>query len=299
MNISGLPETVWERLIHYSFYQRAMVAAIAAAATCSVLSVLVVLRRMAFIGQGISHAAFGGAGLAILLGGYVAALGRPLGRDLIITGFCVMTALVIGKFSRNQRVREDSMIGICLVSAMALGILMIDLRAVLGETAPTANFHDLLFGSIVMTSFSDAAAACVLALLILSGLLLLRRHILFYTFDPEGAEVFGVRTNLVYYGVLVALALVIVVTMRIVGVVLTSALLIVPGATACLLSRRIGVIFLISFAVGLGSTVIGVLVAIRLRHVSPGAVIVLVLAAAFVLANVTATLGARRQSHPT
>ncbi len=204
-------------------------------------------------------------------------------RNLVIVVFCILTALAIGRFTRTRRVREDSMIGICLVGAMAVGILLIDLRTVLGAVAPTTTFHDLLFGSIVMTTRLDVVVTVLLAAAIVVGMILLHRDVFFYTFDPEGAEVFGVRTGAVYYGLLIAL--VIVMTMRIVGVVLTSALLILPASTAALLSQRINVILLLSVGIGVTGTMLGMLGAIELRHVSPGAVIVLVLAAAFFVAN--------------
>jgi zinc transport system permease protein len=154
-------ESVWQRLWEYPFYQNALAAGLAVALLCSVLSVFVVLRRMAFIGQGISHAAFGGAGLALLLGLLGPNFAGPLARDLIIAAFCVATALLIGRIARQQRVGEDSAIGICLVAAMALGVILLNIRAALYERLAAAatldstsagytpSFHDLLFGNIL------------------------------------------------------------------------------------------------------------------------------------------------------
>jgi hypothetical protein len=117
-----LAQTVWQRFWQYQFYQNALAGGVAIALLCSVLSVFVVLKRVAFAGQGISHAAFGGAGLALLLELFLPPLRMPILRDAVIAAFCVITALVIGRIARQRRLGEDSAIGICLVAAMALGV---------------------------------------------------------------------------------------------------------------------------------------------------------------------------------
>ena len=120
--------TLWERFTQFSFYQHALIAGLAIAIGCAVLSVFVVHRRMAFIGQGVTHAAFGGVGAGLFLELFLPALRHPLLRDAIIAVSCVGTALVIGRIGRQRRIGEDSAIGIVLVVAMAIGVILIDLR---------------------------------------------------------------------------------------------------------------------------------------------------------------------------
>src|SRR5947207_8189425 len=109
-------------LLHYSIYQHALFTVIAVGTLCSLLSVVVVLKRMAFLGEGISHAGFGGIGTAMFLGlsGW--------SQELFVVGFCITAGLVIGALSRKRHLEPDSAIGIVLVAALAWGAFMIDLR---------------------------------------------------------------------------------------------------------------------------------------------------------------------------
>jgi ABC-type Mn2+/Zn2+ transport system permease subunit len=273
-----------DRIIAYPFYQHALLAGFAISIACSLLSVFVVLRRMAFIGQGISHAAFGGAGLAIFLGYYVSGLGSGLYRDVVMATFCVLVGIIIGKVSRGKKIAEDSITGISLVAAMALGMLLLDLRVTLGHGGPAVDLHALLFGSILAIRPSEIWIGFGLAGIVAAAVLVSFKGLVFFSFDEEAAEVFGVPVRILYYGLLIALALTIVLAMRLVGVVLASALLIVPGATAVLLSRRIVKVVLLSLLVGVGCTLGGLIMAIWLRDVSSGASIVVVLCAVFALA---------------
>lgn len=292
--------SVWERFWTFSFYQHALGGAMPIAVVCSVLSVFVVLRRMTFIGQGISHSAFGGAGLALLLTLVLPGMRTPLARDGVIAASCVATALLIGWLARRRRVREDSAIGICLVGTMALGLLLIDVRSIwfehlrntgqldyqaLGYTPP---LHSLLFGNILSIPRGELPVVWAVCAVILLGALVFYKELVFFAFDEEGADVFGVRTSLLYYGLLVALAISIVAAMRFLGVILCSALLVLPGASGNLWSRRIGYVTVMSVVVGLVGVIAGVFLAIWLEGLSTGPVIVLVLCGCFGLSHLVA-----------
>jgi len=298
--------SVWERFWTFPFYRHALLGALPIALTCSTLSVFVVLRRMTFIGEGISHAAFGGAGLALLLTLVLPPMRTPLVRDALVATFCVAAALLIGRLGRERHVREDSAIGICLVGAMALGLLLIDVRAIwfqrlretgrldyltLGYTPP---LHSLLFGDVLSIPAEELPVVWAVCLIIFLGVMVVYKGLVFFAFDEEGAGVSGVRTSLLYYGLLVALAVSIVAAMRFLGVILATALLILPGATANLWSKRIERILVLSIAFGVGGVVSGIFLAIRLEGLSTGPVIVLVLCACFAASYTTALL--RRRS---
>jgi len=273
-----LGTSIWSRFIEFPFYQNALIAGLAMAVACAVLSVFVVYKRMAFIGQGISHAAFGGVGAALLLQVYLPAFEAPALRDAVIGAFCIGTALLIGRFSRGRRVTEDSAIGICLVAAMALGMLLLDLRKGMGYAPP---FHGILFGSILHIARGAVWAACVEAALVVVLVFAFFKELVFFTCDEEAAEVFGVRTGLIYYGLLACVALTIVVAMRLLGVILCSALLILPGATASLWSHHIRRVMVIAVASAAASVAAGLFLAIATRTLSTGPLIVLVMAALF------------------
>jgi zinc transport system permease protein len=287
--------TLWERFLAFPFYQSALLAGVAIGLACSLLSVFVIQRRMAFVGQGISHAAFGGIGVALLLEVAWPAAGRPLVRDAIVALFCVATAILIGRVARTRRIGADSAIGIALVVAMAVGVLLLDARAewvrrlvAVGSPgaerlAYTPSFHDLLFGNILSISRVERWLACGVSAAVVAWVAGCYRGLVFYAADEEAARSFGVPVTALHYGFLTALGVVVVVAMRLLGVILVSALLILPGAVAQFWARRMPGNVAVAVGVSIASIVCGLLAAMSLRVLSTGPVIVLVLGLAFVL----------------
>jgi len=281
--------SVWQRLMEYQFYQNALLAGLAIALLCGVLSVFVVLRGMAFIGQGISHAAFGGAGLALLLGLFIPWLGGPIARDVVVAVFCVATALLIGRIGRQKRVGHDSAIGICLVAAMAGGVVLLNIRTALYQRAAAAgrledfsagytpSFHDLLFGNILSIPRLEVWLTVAVVIVLLAAVLAVYKELVFLSFDAEAAEAFGVPTWLVYYGLLAVLGITIVLAMRLLGVILASAMLILPGVAGGFWSRRVEVVTAASVLCAMVSVVLGLLLSMWIEVLSTGPVIVLTL----------------------
>jgi len=277
-----------ELLVGYPMFRDALITGAAVGIVCSLLSVIVVLKRLAFIGQGISHAGFGGVGTAVLLG---VAPGVP--QDLLVLLFCVGAAILIGALSRRRAVEVDSAIGILLVAAMAWGVLATDLSAALGQYAwyvqlvgpPQARpgFEALLFGSLLSVGSGQMLMALALCATVIVAFIATLKEILFYTFDETSSRVFGVRTTVVHYLLLGLLSLTIVISIRLVGFVLVSALLVLPGATANLLTRRLRWAFALSLAVGMIGTVGGLLVSLEVGNLSSGPCIVVVLCIIFVV----------------
>ena len=264
-------------LVEFEFARNALFTGIIIGTLCSLLSVLVVLKRMAFIGEGLSHAGFGGVGIAVFLGL------AGLRQDLVVLLFCMAMAVGIGMLTR-RRIASDSAIGIALAAAMALGIFMSDLRRIVqaepwyiqwfGPPQAPPRVEDLLFGSLYAVSRADMHLALGVAGAILLVLAACFKEILFYCFDEEASRVFGVRTDLIHYMLLAILSVTIVLSMRLAGFVLVSAMLIIPGATAILLSRRLKMVIFLSWAIGVGGTVTGILLSLELGNVSSGACIV-------------------------
>lgn len=292
-------------LIHYPLFRHALLAAVAVGSVCSILSVIVVLKRMAFIGEGIAHSGFGGVGTAVFLG--LAVTGsHSWAYDLIVMAFCIATALLIGALTRHRHVEPDSAIGILLVAAMAWGVLMVNLRRNLqahdwyirwfGQPHAPPSIESLLFGSILNVSRADALIALVAAGLILLVFFALFKEIVFYTFDETVSRVYGVPARLIHYLLLVLLALAIVITVRLAGIILVSALIIIPGSTALLLSRRLHRVLLLAWIVGVAGSAGGLILSLELGNVSTGPCIVLVLCACFALALLWQRRGLRRAS---
>ncbi|MDX1682766.1 MAG: metal ABC transporter permease [Phycisphaeraceae bacterium] len=269
----------------FAFARHALVVAVAVGTICSLISVVVVLKRMAFAGQGISHAGFGAIGTAVLVGW------TGLAADTLVMVWCLLVALLIGWMARGRRMEPDSAIGILLVAAMAWGVLADDLSQVLrdyewyrqwvGPPESRPGFESLLFGSLTGVTLTDAWLATGLGLAVLAICTAFFKEIVFFTFDEPVSRVFGVPTGLVHYLLMSILAVVIVVSIQLAGVVLVTALLVLPGATALQMSRRLGRVLFLAWAVGMIGTVGGLLVSLELGDFSTGPCIVGVLCILF------------------
>lgn len=273
----------------YGFAQRALVGGLIIAVTCSLLSFFVVVRRLAFVGMGISHAAFGGV-----------ALGLAAGIDPVLSagGFCALVALGIGWLSRKGRVHEDTAIGILFVSAMAMGVVLVRLAH-----AYNLDLMSYLFGSILALRWSDVILIAAVGLLALLYALLFFKELLFLSFDKETAIASGLPVRMVDYGFLVSMSLVIVVSIKLVGIILVSALLVIPAAAGMQISRNYRGVMGASVLVGMAAVLLGLYLSFH-YDVASGAAIVLVLFAVFLLCVILSPrrtyifrLGRRREPH--
>ncbi len=269
----------------------ALITAAALGVACAVLSVIVILRSWAFIGEGISHAGFGGIGTAWLLSLAFPALGAEAPAYLIAVAFCIAVAIGIGMLTRRDRLSGDTAIGIFLVASLAWGFLALTIYQRYGHSAP--DWERYLLGNIALVSGRSATAAVCISAVMLLLLGALRKEILCYIFDPTLAAVSGIRAGFIHYLLMVMLAGVIVIGMGLAGNLLVPAMLILPGAAALLLSRRLGVVVGLSVAVALGGAVGGCLISAQWRDLPPGATISLVLVVLFAAAGIVAS--ARRR----
>jgi ABC-type Mn2+/Zn2+ transport system permease subunit len=242
-------------------------------AVCSLLSVYVVLRRMAFIGQGISHSALGGFALGLLIFG--AAPAAALKVDATALVFCLIVAGLIAMTTRHSKISEDSAIGIFFVASMALG-------AVFFRMAPGYNqdIYSYLFGSILAMDYAQLWTVAILAIIVIVPLFLFHKELLYYTFDEEMAGVSGVPVNFLHFLLLAMLSLTIIISARLVGILLVSAFLILPGAIAQLMTQSFNRMLLASTVTGISTTVVGLVISNATDWPS-GAAIVLVQVAVF------------------
>ncbi len=262
------------------------VAATAAmASACAVLSVFVVARRWAFIGEGISHSGFGGAGLAwLLMLAAPAAMSAAWMPYAAVVVFCIATALAIGYLSRGNRVTGDAAIGIFLVASLAFGFLAQQIfRHVRGGADPP-GFEALLFGQLTSLTPRMAAAAVLISVSVIVTIAALGKEILAYCFDPLMAQASGVRVGFIHYLLMLLIAITIIVGMPITGSVLVTALLVLPGVTANLLSRRLNRVIGIAVLVALIGAIVGVALNATWRFIPTGPAIVLTLFVQFAIA---------------
>lgn len=255
-------------LLAYGFMQKAFAVGILISVICSVVSFFVLVNRLSFIGVGISHAAFGGVALGIFFG---------FNPTLSAIVFSILTAWMIGMVSRKGRLHEDTTIGIFYAAAMALGIVIIGL-----SSGYTVDLFGYLFGNILSVTTMDLWLVGVLGLLVLGIIFFFFKELLYISFDEESARVSGVPVTFLYYLLLTLMAVTIVISMKVVGIILVSALLVIPAAAAYELSSRYRMVLIVSILVGLFSAVGGLIISYRFNAAS-GATIVLLAAAVFLV----------------
>jgi zinc transport system permease protein len=206
---------------------------------------------MAMISEAVAHAGLGGMALALLLGYWWDFANGYWGQEIITGVFCVSTALLIGLFSRGKDVTVDSAIGIFLVAAVASGVAMLLVRRSLPGNAPMPlDPETVLFGSINSVGAADAWLIAAVAVAVFAVVFLMLPSFIYTSMDEEMARVNGVKTWLVHLLLLVMVSAVITVSARMVGTLMINAMMILPGATARMVSKRFGGVLAVSLLVG-------------------------------------------------
>ncbi len=244
--------------LQFPFMRTALLASVVIGCTCAVLGVYVVLRRMAFIGDAVAHTTLPGLVIAylnrwnLLVGALLAA---------------VVTALGIGWLSRHERLREDTAIGILFTGMFAGGITLM-------STAKSfRDFSHMLFGNVLGVSQQDLIGIVIVSAIVLGTLWLGHKEFVLTSVDPAHSQVIGLSAGRLRYVLLVLVALAVVTGIQAVGVVLTSALLVTPAATASLLTKRLGRMMLLSATVASVSSVIGLYLSYYLSLSSGGSIV--------------------------
>lgn len=256
-------------LLSYEFGQRALVAGLIIGTGCAVLAFFVVLRQMAFVGVGISHAALGGVALGVLMGV------NPL---LAALGFSVGVAWLIGAIGGRGRLSEETAIGIFFPTAMAFGVALMA-----GTPDYRQNLLGYLFGNILLVHESDLILAAVMVGMTLLVVAFFFKELLFVSVDEETARAAGLPATRLRFLLLTLLAVTIVSAIKVVGIVLVSAFLVIPAATAQILAPGVRSMMLLSVGSALVSVVGGLWLA-WIFDLPSGAAIVLLGAAMFFVA---------------
>lgn len=262
-------------LLAYEFVQNAVAAGLLAAVLCGVIGTFVVVRRLVFLGGGVSHAAFGGLGACYFLGA---------DPRLGAAAAAVTAALVLGRGERDGRRSHDAAIGILWAVGMALGIVFI-------HTTPgyAPDLMTYLFGNILTVSRGDVLLLAGMVATVLLLIVLLYKELVAVSFDEEYAAVQGVPVRWLGTLLLVLMALSMVFLIQLVGIILVLALLTIPTVIALELAHRFGRVMLLSTGIGAAMTLGGLAVSYALDQPS-GPAIVLVGAAALL-----AVAGAKRR----
>src|SRR3989442_5026103 len=265
-------------VLELGFMQRALIAGVAIAITKSVSGVFLVLRRTSLFGDALSHVAFGGIAVGLVANVY------PLWTGV---AFSVLGALGITKLRRSAKIPADATVAVLLASGLALGLLLFSLSGQL------FNIYSYLFGSILVVSMEDTLAILAMAGAILAIVILLYRQLLYVTLDEEQAKVSGLPISKLNYLFVVRASVAVIVSMRLVGILLVSALIVIPNITALLLGKGFKKTALISVGISIFSVVTGIAVSYA-ANLPPAATIVIV-SIVMLLATLAAKYSSKRQ----
>jgi len=248
------------------FMQKAFIAGILVSLLTGVISAFIVLRKMSFIGAGISHAAFGGVAIGFFTGI------NPLLTAVI---YSILVAIGIESTGRKGRISEDVSIGIFYSVSMALGIALVSL-----SKAYNVDLFGYLFGNILAITDEEILLTLVVTVAVTGTILVLLKELFLITYNEELAQVSGIHVKLLNTFFLVALSLSIVVSIRIVGIIMVSALLVIPGATARLFAKGLLSMIALSCIAGTVAVIAGLFLSYE-YNIAPGAGIVLTSAVLF------------------
>ena len=272
--------TIITEPLAYEFFRQGLAASALVGALCGLLGVYIVLRRMSYIGHGLSHAVFGGAVVA-----YVASINFYIGAGM----WAFISALLINAVARRRRIGADAAIGIVTTASFAIGVALIS-----KTRSFTRNFEAALFGNILGVTLVDLLVVLAVTIGVAAFIVLFYKRLLFMTFDPEVAPIYGVRVGLVDSLFALAMAATIVASINVVGVTLIAATLVIPSTTARLMTDSFARMIVLSTVIGAASGVIGIYASYWL-DISSGATIVLLEAAIFAVV-LAATSVSRRSS---
>ncbi|MFW0112644.1 metal ABC transporter permease [Rothia sp. CCM 9417] len=251
--------------LSYGFMQRGLLVTVVAATVCALLSCWLVLMGLSLMGDGISHAVLPGVAISYILG-------IPYAIGAVLAALTAVA--LIGSVSSGGRVRKDAAIGIVFTTMFALGLVL------LSAFPSQVDLHSVLFGNVLGVSWLDLVQVVVLAALVISILMIKRKDLILYAFDPGYTHAIGLNPRALSAILLVALAVTSVLALQIVGVVLVVALLVIPGSTARLLTDKFNSMFIISIAVSVSGALLGFFCG-YLFDVSVGGTVVLALGTIF------------------
>lgn len=263
----------------YGFFERGLLVAAITGALCGLVGVFVVLRSMSYIGHGLSHAVFGGAAISAVMG-----TSYFLGAGL----WGVLAALLIGRVSSRRTLGADAAIGVVTTASFAIGLAIQSRSGAVGRTLDA-----VLFGNILGVFRADLVAATLVGAVVTAFVVGYRRELTFVTFDREVAAVTGVAVARLDALLMIALSATVLVSARVIGALLISAMLVLPAATTRLVTTSITTMLWASPVLGAACGLVGMYVS-WYADIPSGATITLIGTALFAVAWVASDTARRR-----
>ena len=256
--------------LQYGFMQRSLAIAIMVGIICALVGTYLMVRRMALLGDAISHSVLPGLAIAFWLG-----------FNIFIGAFIagVSSTVVITWIRTKSPIKEDAAMGIVLSAFFASGVTLISLI----QKDNKIDLNHFLFGNILGVTASEVRETAIVGVIVIAAVILLYKELLFYSFDPLGAQAAGLPVQWLDFGLMVAIALTVVASLKVVGVILVLSLLITPGATAYLLVPRLHQVMLLGAVIGVISSVSGMYLS-YFYNIPSGPAIVMVVSSFFLLA---------------
>ena len=254
----------------FAFMNNALLIALVVSIPCALLSVFLVLKGWALMGDAMSHAVFPGIVLAWMVG-------APLAAGAFVAGlFC---AVASGFLQDNSRIKQDTVLGIVFSGMFAVGLILYV------AVKPEVHLDHILFGDMLGINRADLILTLIIAVLIVLVVVVKWRDFMLFSFDPQQAQVSGLPARWLHYGLLCMVSLTIVATLKAVGIILSISLLIAPGAIAILLTRRFSHALLVATGVSVLVSLSGVYLSFFIDS-APAPTIVVLFAAVFIVAMV-------------
>lgn len=251
----------------FPFMQKAFIITILIGAAAAVLSCFLILKGWALMGDAVAHAVLPGVVLAYVIG-------IPVAVGAFIAG--MVCALGAGYVQENSRVKQDTVLGVIFSGMFGLGLVMYL------KVETNVHLDHILFGDMLGLSVQDTLITAGIALFTIAVVVMKRRDLLLFSFDPQHAGAIGLPVRVLHYGLLALLSLTIVGALSAVGIILSIALVIAPGAIAFLLTNRFDRMLLYSVVIATGSSFLGIFASFHINS-APAPTIVLIMAILFVI----------------
>ncbi len=248
-------------IFYYGFMQRALVSGIAIALLCSVVGLFLVLRRYSLFGDAVAHSSFGGIAVGLLIGIY------PMWTAYVVS---LVSALVITRIKQKFDISGEAAVAVLLSSGIAIGLILISISG-----GFNVDIFSFLFGSILLVSVEDTVLVLGLTGIILIVILLLYRELIYSTFNEEQAKVSGIPVEKINYLIVFIAGITVVTSIQLVGILLISALFVIPNVTAIMYGRSFKQTALLSIAFAVSAVIVGILISYLFDITPSGAIVML------------------------
>ncbi len=258
-------------ILQYEFMQRALISGIAISISCSLIGLFLILKRFSLFGDAMSHVAFGGIALGLFL------KSNPIWVSLVVS---IIGALAIIKLNSSKRIYSDSSISVLLSLGLAMGLVLISLSG--GFSIDITSY---LFGSILLVNIEETLSTILLSVIVITFVILYYKKLIYLVFNEEQALVNGINTVVLNILFITLATIAIVMSIRLIGVLMVSSLLIIPNVSSLLLGYGFKKTILFSICFSLISVILGIILAYE-WNITPSGMIVITSAGIFFGVNV-------------